>query len=70
MLNAAEAQLDAGAKDDSERARKRAELYAPPKGYRPPAGAAGRPRSAAMGRNEAQALMAAMASEDARLMRR
>lgn len=70
MLNAAEAQLDAGAKDESERARKRAELYAPPKGYRPAAGVSGRPRPAAMGRNEAQALMAAVAGEDARLMRR
>ncbi|KUN32555.1 hypothetical protein AQJ11_03240 [Streptomyces corchorusii] len=70
MLNAAEAQIEAGAKDDSERARRRAELYAPPKGYRPRAGAAGRPRPAGMSVADAQALMAAMASEDARLMGR
>ncbi len=67
MLNAAEAQIEAGAKDDSERARKRAELYAPPKGYRARTGASERPRAAAMNVNDAQALMAAMASEDARL---
>ncbi|CAM5476641.1 MULTISPECIES: hypothetical protein [Streptomyces] len=70
MLNAAEAQIEAGAKDDNERARKRAELYAPPKGYRPRAGASGRPRRTAMNASDAQALMAAMASEDARLMGR
>lgn len=70
MLNAAEAQLDAGAKDDSERARRRAELYAPPKGYQARTGPSARPRPAAMGLHDAQALMAAFASEDARLMGR
>ncbi|GGZ73312.1 hypothetical protein GCM10010389_08630 [Streptomyces echinoruber] len=67
MLNAAEAQLAAGAKDDSERARQRAELYAPPKGHRARAGAPGRSRPAGMGLGDARALIAAMASEDARL---
>ncbi|MFB0617220.1 hypothetical protein [Streptomyces sp. AGS-58] len=69
-MNAVEAQLDAGAKDDSERARRRAELWAPPKNARARAGAASRPRPAAMQASDAQALMAALAGEDARLMGR
>ncbi|KUN37669.1 hypothetical protein AQJ30_15405 [Streptomyces longwoodensis] len=71
MLNAAEVQLYQGAKDDSERARIKAELYAPPKGYRPRPAAPGqpaRPRAAAMGVGDAKAMLAAFAAEDAQLM--
>ncbi|MER6632332.1 hypothetical protein ABT301_29630 [Streptomyces sp. NPDC000987] len=67
MLNAAEAAMDAAAQDDTERARSRAELYAPPKGVPARSGPSGRPRAAALDLGEARALMASMAAEDAGL---
>ncbi|MGW6459790.1 hypothetical protein ACWF94_28330 [Streptomyces sp. NPDC055078] len=66
MLSAAEASIDAGAEDDNERARNRAKLYAPPKGSRPQ-GRRLPPPAMAMDRSDAQAMMARLAAEDARL---
>lgn len=67
MLNAAEAAMDQAAEDDSERARNRAKLYAPPhgvdKGRR-----RGRPaRGGGLDWAGAQALMAQVAAEDAKV---
>ncbi|MFC7791429.1 hypothetical protein [Streptomyces cinereoruber] len=64
MLSAAEASMDVTAKDDAERAANRARLYAPPKGREVEGG---RRRPPAMKASEAQALMARLAAEDARL---
>ncbi|MCF3960607.1 hypothetical protein [Streptomyces fuscigenes] len=81
MLNAAEASIDASAEDDGERTRNRAKLYAPPAGAvrrgtqragvtRPATGASrpsAPPGQGGMSRSHAQALMAQLAAEDARL---
>lgn len=68
MLAAAEASIDAAAKDDQERARTRAKLYAPPRGQRPTARAAGAPAGGqGMSVAQAQALMAGVAAEDAQI---
>ncbi|MFD5570490.1 hypothetical protein [Streptomyces cadmiisoli] len=68
LLSAAEAAIDAGAKDDQERARNRSKLYAPPRGQRPTSRA---PGATAQGRGmsmaQAQALMASVATEDAQV---
>ncbi|MET9818344.1 hypothetical protein [Streptomyces sp. NPDC006355] len=84
MLNAAEAAIYATAEDDADRARKHAQLYAPPagaarRGARRPGGsrpAAGAPRETGppatgegMSMGHAQSLMAQLAAEDARLAR-
>lgn len=66
MLSAAEASIDAGAEDEAERARNRAKLYAPPKGREKQARRA-RPAATNMDRSQAQAMMARLAAEDARL---
>lgn len=70
MLAAAEAAMDAAAKDDKERAKNHAKLYAPPKEIakktrdkRAPLPGAG------MSRGQAQALAAQLAAEDAQLTR-
>lgn len=65
-MSAAEATLEQGAEDEAERRRIRAKLYAPPKSIR---GEGRRVRSAAtsMDGGQAQALMAQLAAEDARL---
>lgn len=66
MLNAAEAAMDQAAEDDGERARNRAKLYQPPKGYRAPGGR--RPRMpGAMTAAQAQALTQRMAAQDAQV---
>ncbi|GGZ23227.1 hypothetical protein GCM10010387_15420 [Streptomyces inusitatus] len=65
MLAAAEAQIDQSAEDDKERARNRAKLYAPPKGWLAPGGRRSRP--GAMTTAQAQALMQQLAAEDARV---
>lgn len=68
MLNAAEAAMDQAAQDDTERARNRAKLYAPPKGVKLDR----RQRQRAgmsMNRGQAQALMSQLAAQDARLGR-
>lgn len=70
MLNAAEARIFGAAEDETTRERARAQLYAPPRD-----GAAGKgrarsrtgPTPARMDMGQAQALMAQMAAEDARL---
>jgi hypothetical protein len=67
MLNAAEAAMDGAAKDDAERQRNRASLYAPPKGTTGPAGRRVRPPGQGLDLNSAQALAAQLAAEDARL---
>ncbi|MGW3971220.1 hypothetical protein ACWEFD_18210 [Streptomyces ardesiacus] len=67
MIAAAEAAIDASAKDDQERARNRARLYAPPKGYGRPAAAGERPARAGMSLDQVQAMMASVAAEDAQL---
>jgi hypothetical protein len=68
MLSAAEAAIDAGAKDDQERQRTRARLYAPPRGQRPtPRAAGGQPAGRGMSLAQAQALMASVAAEDSQI---
>ncbi|MFZ4160424.1 hypothetical protein ACOZDE_18635 [Streptomyces griseoincarnatus] len=74
MLAAAEAQIDAAAEDDQERARNRARLYAPPaEGARrrrgPRAADAPRPKPTAGGMTleGARALMSQLAAQDAQL---
>lgn len=69
MLAAAEAAIDAAAKDDQERARTRAKLYAPPRGQRPTTRAAGAAPAGGRGMSQAQAqaLMASVAAEDAQI---
>ncbi len=52
------------ADDDAERARNRARLYAPPRGVAPHTPAA---KMGAMGRSQADGLIARMAAEDSRL---
>jgi len=61
MLNAYEAALDMGAKDDSERAMTRAKLYAPPREPRPAPQQSGTERGS-MPRRPVQAVKAATAS--------
>ncbi|WP_326768679.1 hypothetical protein OG978_32815 [Streptomyces sp. NBC_01591] len=63
MLSAAEAALEQGAADEAERQRIRAELYRPPKGEQ---GSQAR-QAQGMSLGAAQALMAQLAAEDARL---
>ncbi|WP_327415383.1 hypothetical protein [Streptomyces sp. NBC_01233] len=67
MLAAAEAAIEDSAEDQAERDRNRAKLYAPPR----PAGPGGRrmrpPPAAGLDRSGAQALMAQLAAEDAKL---
>jgi hypothetical protein len=73
MLAAAEAAMDMAAEDDAERQRNRARLYAPPGGpRRRTPGGTGRPRAAAGGMdlNAARAMMAQVASEDAKVAAR
>ncbi|MFI0934570.1 hypothetical protein ACH4RG_22970 [Streptomyces sp. NPDC021019] len=66
MLNAAESAMDQAAEDDAERARNRAKLYAPPKGYRAPGGQ--KPRMpGAMTAAQAQALTRQLAAQDAQV---
>ncbi len=58
--------MDQAAEDDAERQRTRAKLYAPPKGQGA-RHAAARAMPARHDRSSAQALMAQVAAEDARL---
>ncbi|MFJ7090344.1 hypothetical protein ACIQWL_08765 [Streptomyces mirabilis] len=67
MLAAAEASMDAAAQDDGERARNRAKLYAPPTGAQGPRRPGARPADRGMSLDQAQALMAAVATEDAQV---
>jgi hypothetical protein len=67
MLSAAEASMDAAAQDDGERARNRAKLYAPPKEAQRAGRRGGRPAAQGMSLDQAQALMAAVAAEDAQV---
>ncbi|MXM67076.1 hypothetical protein GR925_27505 [Streptomyces sp. HUCO-GS316] len=69
MLNAAEAQIDAGAKDEKEQARLRAKIYAPPKGVRGPSGRRQRPPATRMTAGDARALMAQASAQDAQARR-
>lgn len=57
--------MDQAAEDDKERARNRAKLYAPPKGVKP--GGQSRRPGATMNQDQAQALMAQLAAQDAQL---
>lgn len=73
MLNAAEAQIYAAAEDDKAAERARAELYAPPRGEsRAQAREAGRPAPARRGMSmaEVQAMMSAVAQQDAQITSR
>lgn len=65
MLSAAEATLAQGAEDEAERQRIRTKLYAPPGGYR--AQKRTRPPGSVVGMDQAHALAAQFAAEDARL---
>ncbi|MYX39047.1 hypothetical protein GTY85_37615 [Streptomyces sp. SID8377] len=70
MLAAAEATMDQAANDDAERARNRAQLYAPPKGQRRRRtrdGERDRPTGDGMKMRDAQQLMAQLAAQDAHL---
>ncbi|MDX2643475.1 hypothetical protein PV341_07780 [Streptomyces sp. PA03-1a] len=70
MLAAAEATMDQTAKDDAERARIRAELYAPPareRRRRTRDGDRGRPTGGGMSMRDAQQMMAQLAAQDAQL---
>ncbi|MFF4900417.1 hypothetical protein [Streptomyces sp. NPDC001068] len=67
MLAAAEASMDSAAKDDGERARNRATLYAPPASARRAGATTGRPAARGMRLDQAQALMAAVTAEDAQV---
>lgn len=70
LLAAAEATMDQTAKDDAERARIRAELYAPPRGERRRRtrdGEAPRPAGGGMKMRDAQQIMAQLAAQDAQL---
>jgi hypothetical protein len=67
MLNAAEAQIDATAKDDKERARLRSKIYAPPRGER--GAARRRPAPTRMTQSSAKAFLAAAAAQDAQATR-
>ncbi|UJV46838.1 hypothetical protein [Streptomyces sp. AMCC400023] len=69
MLNAAEAQIDASAKDDKERARFRSQIYAPPKGVRDASGRRQRPAAARMSRGDARAFMAQASAQEAQATR-
>ncbi|MFM9590700.1 hypothetical protein ACKI16_29360 [Streptomyces scabiei] len=69
MLNAAEAQIDAGAKDDKERARFRSQIYAPPKGVRGPSGRRERPAGTRMSKGDARAFMAQAAAQETQATR-
>lgn len=60
MLSAAEAQMDAAAEDDAERARNWARLYAPPKGAR----RSRTPQAGAMTREQAMQLAQQVSAED------
>ncbi|WP_434593242.1 hypothetical protein [Streptomyces sp. A5-4] len=66
MLSAAEASMDAAAEDDNERARNRAKLWAPPKGYAQQ-GRRIRPPAMRMDQGQALAMADRLAAEDARL---
>lgn len=63
--------MDAGAEDEAERDRNRAKLYAPPQGVGGRGRGAGRrlmrPPGTRLDASGAQALMAQLAAEDARL---
>ncbi|MEU8870432.1 hypothetical protein AB0D24_04565 [Streptomyces javensis] len=60
--------MDQAAKDDAERARNRAKLYAPPGGVRRgPGGRLTGPPGMGMNRAQAQVLAAQLAAEDAKL---
>lgn len=67
MLNAAEAQIYAGAKDEKDQARLRSKIYNPPRSER----GARRPRPAAtrMSKGDARAFMAAAAAQEAQATR-
>ncbi|MGX1514045.1 hypothetical protein [Streptomyces collinus] len=73
MLAAAEAQMDAAAEDDQERARNRARLYAPPaeearrRRSRAPDAPRPKPAAGSMTLEGAQALMSQFAAQDAQL---
>ncbi|MEU1815131.1 hypothetical protein ABZ543_08030 [Streptomyces roseifaciens] len=67
MLNAAEVAIDQSAQDDAERARNRAQLYAPPRGWRPRDGRRARVPGMGMTAAQAQALTGRLAAEDAQL---
>lgn len=69
MLNAAEAQIDATAKDDKERARLKAKIYAPPKGVRDPSGRRVRPAATRMTKGAAQSFLAQAAAQEAQATR-
>ncbi|MEU0947628.1 hypothetical protein ABZ379_33750 [Streptomyces canus] len=59
--------MDAAAQDDGERARNRAKLYAPPRGTQAPRRPGARPAGRGMTLEQAQALMGAVATEDAQV---
>ncbi|WP_280866593.1 hypothetical protein [Streptomyces sp. SAI-127] len=59
--------MDAAAQDDGERTRNRAKLYAPPRGQRRPTATGERPTAQGMSLEQAQALMSAVATEDAQV---
>jgi len=56
--------MDAAAEDDTERARNRAMLYAPPAGWKKPGRRMG-PPGMGMNRAQAEAMMAQVAAQDA-----
>lgn len=66
LLNVAEALLERVAGDDAERERNRARLYAPPTGKTRAAGGRAAVRPAPMTVEQARALAAQLAAEDAR----
>lgn len=70
MLNAAEAQIYAGAKDETEQARLKSKIYAPPKGARGPSGRRQRPAGARMSKGDARSFMAQAAAQEAQATRR
>jgi hypothetical protein len=67
MLSAAEAAMDAAAKDDQERQRARARLYAPPRGQRTAPRTAPGGQGRGMSMAQVQALMSSVATEDAQI---
>jgi len=67
MINAAEEAIEQSAADESERARNRAKLYAPPRPARRAGGRRPRPPRVPVKAIDAEAMMAQLAAEDARV---
>lgn len=67
MLNAAEAQIEATAQDEKERARLRAKIYAPPRGER--GARRQRPAATRMTKGDAKAFLAAASAQEAQATR-